>query len=205
MGEHRPGRRPGLRLPMTEAAEVLGTSRDAVRMRVRRGSLESEKGEDGRVYVFVEPDRDAAHPVPQDEGSSSPLVEALKDEIAHLRRESERKDAIIMSLSQSNAELSRTIRAIEAPSEPPRSPVEHLEDEEVLREEAQMEARDAETRQSGHFQRYGAPRRDTPSEPPGAPEMAADEQQGRGPPLPETTGVQEAAERVSWWRRMFGG
>jgi len=73
-----------------------------------------------------------------------------------------------------------------------------------LREEAEMEARDAETRHSGHFQRYGAPRRETPSEPPGAPEMAADEQQGRGP-LPDATSAQEGAERVSWWRRVFGG
>jgi len=97
-------------------------SRDAVRMRVRRGSLRSEKGGDGRVYVFVEPDQDAVHPESQDEGFASPLVDALKDEISHLRRESERKDAIIMSLSQSNAELSRTIRAIEAPPEATEAP-----------------------------------------------------------------------------------
>jgi hypothetical protein len=45
---------------MAEAAVLLGTSKDAIRMRVRRGSLRSEKGEDGRVYVFVEPDRDRA-------------------------------------------------------------------------------------------------------------------------------------------------
>jgi hypothetical protein len=122
MGELRPGQRPGRRLTLTEAAEDLGMSRDAVRMRVRRGSLESEKGEDGRVYVFVEPDQDTVHPEAQDESSSSPLVDALKDEISHLRRESERKDAIIMSLSQSNAELSRTIRAIEAPSSPSAEP-----------------------------------------------------------------------------------
>jgi hypothetical protein len=58
MGEPQPGSRPGRRVTLTEAAELLGTSRDAVRMRVRRGSLASEKGEDGRVYVFVEPDQD---------------------------------------------------------------------------------------------------------------------------------------------------
>jgi excisionase family DNA binding protein len=39
------------RLTVQEAAEVLGTSVDAVRMRVRRGSLPSEKDSDGRVYV----------------------------------------------------------------------------------------------------------------------------------------------------------
>lgn len=128
MGEPRPGQRPGRRVPLTEAAEILGINRDAVRMRVRRGSLASEKGEDGRVYVFLDPDQDTAHPEAEDQGFSSPLIEALRDEISHLRRESERKDAIIMSLSQSNAELSRTIRAIEAPREAPESPQEGQEE-----------------------------------------------------------------------------
>jgi hypothetical protein len=45
------------------------------------------------------------------------LVHALRGEIAHLRRESERKDAIIMSLSQANEEQARTIRELEAPQE----------------------------------------------------------------------------------------
>ena len=144
MGEPRPGRRPGRRLTLTEAAEVLGMSRDAVRMRVRRGSLRSEKGEDGRVYVFVEPDQDTVHPESQKEGSSSPLIEVLRDEISHLRRESERKDAIIMSLSQSNAELSRTIRAIEAPAppeatEPPEAPTEATEQPGRVEPQASVE------------------------------------------------------------------
>jgi hypothetical protein len=50
-------------------------------------------------------------------GARDELVEVLRGEIAHLRRESERKDTIIMSLSQANAEQARTIREIEAPSE----------------------------------------------------------------------------------------
>ena len=61
MGEHRPGRdrehdhvHDRERLTLAEAAEVLGISKDGVRMRVRRGQLPSEKGEDNRVYVFVE-------------------------------------------------------------------------------------------------------------------------------------------------------
>jgi hypothetical protein len=61
LGEHRPGRdrehdhvHDRERLTLAEAAEVLGISKDGVRMRVRRGQLPSEKGEDNRVYVFVE-------------------------------------------------------------------------------------------------------------------------------------------------------
>jgi len=41
-----------------EAAGVLGVSVDAVRMRVRRGSIDSEKGADGRVYVWVDTDEE---------------------------------------------------------------------------------------------------------------------------------------------------
>ena len=41
------------------------------------------------------------------------------------------------------------------------------------------------------------------SEPRESPEMADDEQQGRGP-APDAGGPQEGAE-LSWWRRVFGG
>lgn len=44
------------KLTVQEAAEILGTSVDAVRMRTRRGSLESEKDPDAWVYVWVDPD-----------------------------------------------------------------------------------------------------------------------------------------------------
>jgi hypothetical protein len=38
------GRRVDRRLPLRDAAEVLGVSKDAVRQRVRRGTIEHEKG-----------------------------------------------------------------------------------------------------------------------------------------------------------------
>jgi excisionase family DNA binding protein len=94
------------RLTLHEAAQRLGISEPAVRKRAERGKLRSEKV-DGRVYVWV----DNVHTDVHDE---SEVVRLLKDEVAHLRRESERKDSIIMSLSQSNAEQARTIRELEA-------------------------------------------------------------------------------------------
>ena len=42
------------RLALKEAAERLGTTVNAVRKRVQRGSLKAEKGEDGRVYVWLD-------------------------------------------------------------------------------------------------------------------------------------------------------
>jgi hypothetical protein len=107
---------PPDRLTVQQAAKRLGITQDAVRSRIKRGTLASEH-RGGRVYVLVG-DQGATNPPDQ---PNDQLLEALRDEIAHLRRESERKDTIIMSLSQSNAELSRTIRAIEAP-ETPESP-----------------------------------------------------------------------------------
>ena len=114
----------GRRVTMREAARLLDISEEAVRKRVRRGTVPSELGEDGRRYVWLD--------VP-DEGEDAKdevlsMVDVLREEIAHMRRESERKDAIIMQLSQAASEQARTIREIEAPSrmaqEAPEAPVE---------------------------------------------------------------------------------
>ena len=205
------GTRPGRRVTQREAAEILGVSVEAIRKRVKRGTLRSEKGEDGRRYVCLDPAPDAARPQADHAGHAysqaeggrhadpAPLVEELRDQVGYLRDQLRREQ-------DAHAEARRIIAALTSripELEPPRSPVEHQEDEEALRDVAGMEARDTETRQSAHFQRYGAPRRETPSEPPGAPEMAEDEQQGRGP-ITHDEGPQEGVERP-WWRRIFGG
>jgi hypothetical protein len=50
--ERRSGRDHEQRLTLAEAAQVLGTSKDAFRMQVKPGMLRSE-GDDGRFYVGV--------------------------------------------------------------------------------------------------------------------------------------------------------
>jgi hypothetical protein len=169
------------RLTVADAADRLGISKEAVRKRISRGTLRSDKDSDGTVRVYVPPsDTTTGY------GDRGELVEALRDEVAHLRRESERKDEIIMSLSLANAEMSRTIRAIEAPA--PQEPPEATYD--------------SATEQPG---RVGPQTEvESPQGPAESPVTVADEQQGRGP-VPDTGGPQEPAERVSWWRRMFGG
>jgi len=72
------------RLTVQEAAEVLGTSVDAVRMRARRGSLLSEKDPDGRVYVWV--NSDESETKPRLNGESAALISA-KDETIHVLQE----------------------------------------------------------------------------------------------------------------------
>src|SRR5215210_4093743 len=85
MGGTRRGTR---RVTQREAAEVLGVSVEAIRKRIKRGTLPSEKGEDGRRYVYLDDAPDATHPQAEDEapGFQAPLIEA-KDETIRLLRE----------------------------------------------------------------------------------------------------------------------
>ncbi len=48
------------RLNAQEAAETLGISVDAVRMRARRGTLDSTH-ENGRLYVWLDTDKASVH------------------------------------------------------------------------------------------------------------------------------------------------
>jgi DNA-binding Lrp family transcriptional regulator len=108
------------RLTIQEAARALGISEGAVRKRVARDSLEHEKEEDGRVYVYLDAAGTRGVDDVQDAGvdpNSSALISQLRDEVAYLRDENRRKDEIIMQQAM-------TMRQITAASaeEPPESP-----------------------------------------------------------------------------------
>src|ERR671910_457096 len=105
------------RLTVVEAAARLGVKEQAIRKRIQRGTIAHDKDEDGRVYVYLDPE-DGATGTGIDTGMST-LVQSLQDQIAYLRQEAEdwkeearRKDTIIMSLTQRLPEL-------EAPAGPP--------------------------------------------------------------------------------------
>jgi excisionase family DNA binding protein len=140
------------RLTVQEAAEVLGTSVDAVRMRVRRGTLESEKDPDGRVHVWVNDNSSGTKP--RLDGEPEALISA-KDETIHVlseqleaEREARRRaDTIIAQLTQANAALAARVPELET-AEKPRSPTELAEDEESLREGSDLSTRPREQRQS---------------------------------------------------------
>src|SRR4051812_3589364 len=63
---------------------------DAVRSRIRRGSLESEKDPDGRVYVWLGSDQASDEPRRQVE-SSRELVEVLQAQVEDLRARLDRE------------------------------------------------------------------------------------------------------------------
>jgi excisionase family DNA binding protein len=81
------------RLTYKEAARALGISTDAARMRVRRGTLRSER-DGGRVFVILNADQ--ARPDPDETN----LAAHLREEVAYLREENQRKDHIIAALIQ---------------------------------------------------------------------------------------------------------
>jgi hypothetical protein len=126
----RESSRLGQRHTVKEAAEVLGTTVDAVRGRIRRGTLDSVRL-DGVVYVLLDP-TNREQQIDQsetDEGygrqltgdqaglsaDQSELVGELRGQIDWLRREVERKDTIIVSLTQRIPELEALRQSRDAP------------------------------------------------------------------------------------------
>jgi excisionase family DNA binding protein len=100
------------RLTVAQAAERLGVTQDAVRQRVRRGTIEHERTDDGRVYVYLTED-DA-----QPDTVQKALVEELRDRVRSLEEQLARRDAIMMRLTESLGQLGQ----LEAPRQPRESP-----------------------------------------------------------------------------------
>jgi hypothetical protein len=133
--EHMAGRQAGRWLDVKQAAEELGISSDAVRKRIARETLRSAKQEDGSVRVWLDSLHDqrdgdqpnswseAGHRLDDLIGAKDDALRDLRDQLEHMRRESERKDAIIMQMAQANAALAARVPELEAPSEPRESDV----------------------------------------------------------------------------------
>jgi DNA-binding transcriptional MerR regulator len=74
-----------LRVTVAEAAKLLGISADGVRMRVRRGTIDHEKDENGRLLVYVdeaELDRNEAQ-----DATADMYLALLQEQIELLRNE----------------------------------------------------------------------------------------------------------------------
>ena len=108
------------RLTVQEAAEALGTSVDAVRMRARRGSLLSEKDPDGRVYVWV--DSDESETKPRLNGESTVLIAAKDETIRVLHEQLEAEREAHREARRIIAGLVQRIPELEAPQEPLEGP-----------------------------------------------------------------------------------
>ena len=178
------------RLTIQEAAQELGTTVDALRSRVRRGTVASEKGEDGRVFVWLGTDQptDQAPPSqdePKAQAEASELVEELRRQNEYLREqldqerearteERRRHDTLMARLMDRIPELDPGAPPAERP-EPPGEP--------------------QGASQTGH---EGAGRVDIPQDQtrPGEGES--------GPLWHSTEAAPEDPPRRPWWRRWFG-
>jgi hypothetical protein len=182
------------RLNAQEAAETLGISVDAVRMRARRKTLDSEH-ENGRLYVWLDTDSSNVHPQREVEAllqEKNERIEELREQLHHFRgmlaeeRDARRRaDTIIVQLTQANAALAHRVPELEATSSSGRQEAA----EPAAPSEPEREQPDRE-----------APERVVPHKV--EPEM--EESERAQPRPPDTGGAQEGAGRVSWWRRMFG-
>jgi DNA-binding transcriptional MerR regulator len=122
------------RRTIAEAAKKLEVTQEAIRARIRRGTIEHDKDESGKTYVYLT--EVEAHNQQEDNsvvnGVVNDYITSLKSEIESLKadrevwqEEAKRKDTIIMALTNRIPEL-------EAPSDmPPEAterPVSHSDD-----------------------------------------------------------------------------
>ncbi len=86
------------KVSIDEASKLLGISKEAIRKRISRGTIEASKDDNGHWQVTV-------HDTGKDTGQVSgddtrALLEHLKDENKRLWDELQRKDIIIMNMSE---------------------------------------------------------------------------------------------------------
>jgi len=110
----------------------MGVSKDALRMRVRRGTLRSEKGEDGRVYVFMDA---TTHATTTDDpegqiGASRELTEVLRDQVEDLRARLDRETEANRENRRIIAGLIERVPELESGVSEPRDPSVPAQEEE---------------------------------------------------------------------------
>jgi excisionase family DNA binding protein len=122
VGEDRTGRPnpTNQRITVSEAAELLAITPEAVRMRIKRGTLRSER-QGGRVFVLLGQSQPTDRP---DEPTT--LISEMRSRIQFLEDELQRKDAILLNMTEA-------MKALSPPSQD--EPSEQRESPETAREE----------------------------------------------------------------------
>ncbi len=125
------------RVTVADAAQLLGLSAEAVRMRIKRGTLASEKV-GGTVYVLLESNQTRTNTDQTSDQTTgqthvltadqTALVNALQAEVQFLREELQRREEVHTEENRRKdtiiAQLTQRIPELEAPAEPRESPVE---------------------------------------------------------------------------------
>jgi len=211
-------------MTLRQAATVLGVSESALRKRVERGTLRSDKGPDGRRYVYLDTVADTM----VDEVADVSATHERDELMSELRAHNDTLQEQLKAERQGHAEARRLLAAalerippqLEAPSEARESEVrpgptgelgelrEELGTERDRREMAEATlhegmAEEQHRREEAERERDELRRELYAHKTPESPETA-EEQQGRGEPHPATGEAQQGVQRP-WWRRIFGG
>jgi hypothetical protein len=214
------------RLTIQEAARRLGISEGAVRKRVIRDTLNHEKDDDGRVYVYLDTGGRQRVDGGRDEGvdpNSNALISRLESEVEFLRDQVRRQQEIIaqqaVTLRQLTAappeEATEAAETVEESPEgrEPRSAAtveaqEELGAERTRREMAETTLQEGMAEQRRRREEAERERDELHRElhAHGRQQEAyetTEERQGRGQPQSVTGGTQQGARRP-WWRRVLG-
>jgi hypothetical protein len=126
------------RFTVSEAAEILGITAEAVRQRVRRGTLPSERDEVGSVFVFLKPHKhqtnrqpyaDPTQPHADTTTDNTVLYERMSSEIDHLRSQLDKERDSSAELRRIIAALTQRIPELEPAPEPRESPLSPSKEE----------------------------------------------------------------------------
>jgi hypothetical protein len=175
------------RTTVQEAAEVLGITVEAVRARIKRGTLRKEKGKDGTVYVWLDADRmrpggdwSADQTRSYGDQTSSRNWQGYDQRSAQMR-----PDPDLVGVLREQIEMLRS----------------ELEDWKQV-----VSTRDEELRRKDHILAAlteRIPELEGPREASGEPRDAS-EKASKAPGNGEVRADAEKPVEHSWWRRMFG-
>jgi hypothetical protein len=113
---------PAERVSVPQAADHLGTTVDAIRKRVQRGTIPHEKDAAGRVWILLDTGRPRQDTIQdttgqRQDGESGPLISEMRGRIEDLRVQLEAERRAHAEARRIIAGLVERIPAIEAPPE----------------------------------------------------------------------------------------
>jgi hypothetical protein len=225
---------PTERVSVPQAADHLGTTVDALRKRVQRGTIPHERDRDGRVWILLDtgrPRQDTDQDTGRPQSEPDALISEMRGRIEDLREQLEAE-------RQAHAEARRIIAglverippAIEAPASPeareapetveesdraePRSATAEAQDElgaeRARREMAETTmhegmAEERRRREAAERERDELRRQlFARREPQGSPQTVEEAPDRDGPGAHFATGGAQEGARRPWWRRIVG-
>jgi hypothetical protein len=226
VGEDRP-QTSRQRVSVAQAAEILGITVEAIRGRIKRGTLQHER-HSGTVYVLLDADQSTNRTRPDTDqttdrlqSDSAALISEMRDRIGSLERQleqerqanSEHRRLLAAALERIPPQLEPPPEERESDASPGRTAEvgeiwEELGTERSRREMAESTLREGMAEEQRRREEAERERDDLRRElfarrEPRESPQAVEEEPERTEPHPATGEAQESVQRP-WWRRVFG-